>query len=429
MANFDGTNGPDPINGSPDADTIFGLLGDDVIIGGGGNDQIHAGPERQLFPNITDNDLVYGDDVGGASNDTIYAGYGNDRIFGDNPQSSTGGSDLIYGDSGKDEIYGGHGSDYLDGGEGDDVLFGDSGGGQFGEDVLVGGIGSDRMVGGAGNDLYDVDNANDVVEEEAFAGSGHDTVRSRISYTLSANVEDLALVETAVQGTGNSLDNRIYGNAADNVISGNAGNDFLFGGAGNDTISGATGSDTANFTGQYTAYNTSFTSTGAIQITGTDGTDLLTGIERIEFGGGGFYNVRVGDGQDNRLTANPDVWSFLFGGGGNDTLTGGNGNDNLAGSSGNDVLIGGNGSDILTGGVGADKFRFNVKSEGIDLIKDFNRGEGDKIEIVKSSFGASSLSQFSYNSTTGALSFGSTQLATLENKPAGFSIQTDIVLM
>jgi Ca2+-binding RTX toxin-like protein len=127
--------------------------------------------------------------------------------------------------------------------------------------------------------------------------------------------------------------------------------------------------------------------------------------------------------------ANGDFWSLVFGGGGKDTITGSNGNDTLAGSSGNDVLIGGNGSDILIGGTGADKFRFNVKSEGTDLIKDFSRSQGDKIEIVKSSYGATSLSQFSYNSTTGALFFESTQLATLENKPSGFSVQTNLVLV
>jgi Ca2+-binding RTX toxin-like protein len=57
------------------------------------------------------------------------------------------------------------------------------------------------------------------------------------------------------------------------------------------------------------------------------------------------------------------------------------------------------------GGLGADKFRFSLQSEGIDIIKDFQRSEGDKIEIVKLSFGATSLKQFSCNSNTGALFF------------------------
>jgi Ca2+-binding RTX toxin-like protein len=120
---------------------------------------------------------------------------------------------------------------------------------------------------------------------------------------------------------------------------------------------------------------------------------------------------------------NPD---YLYGGDGNDTLFGGFGNDNLTG---------GSGIDILWGNQGADKFIFNYLSEGIDIIKDFQRTEGDKIYVSGFGFGASSLSQFSYNSLTGALFFdpsgaiGPTQFATLENKPAGFSTSLDIVIV
>ena len=55
--------------------------------------------------------------------------------------------------------------------------------------MLDGGAGNDTMAGGAGNDTYVVDAAGDVVTEAASAGT--DTVQSRISYTLGANVENL----------------------------------------------------------------------------------------------------------------------------------------------------------------------------------------------------------------------------------------------
>ncbi|MBD2152934.1 calcium-binding protein [Leptolyngbya sp. FACHB-16] len=428
MAPFRGTDGSDSYAGGSGADIISGLLGNDILIGMGGDDTITAGPEYKLIPNTTDDDFIVGDDDGGAGNDTIYAGFGNDRIFGDNQQSTAGGNDLIYADAGKDEVYGGSGNDRIFGGADDDMIYGDLSQNDFGHDYIDGGSGNDLMIGGLGDDIYLVDSSGDVVRE--FASQGTDTVFASINYTLPENVESLIYNgETSFIGTGNSLDNYLQGKAGDDHLSGQSGNDIFYGGAGSDAIFGGTGRDIASYSGSYTGYTASFSITGAVRVTSSEGTDLLTGIERIEFGSGGFYNVRVGNDGNERLTADPNVWSLLFGGGGNDTLTGGNGNDTLAGSSGNDVLIGGNGNDILTGGVGTDKFRFNVKSEGIDLIKDFNRGEGDKIEIVKSSFGVSSLSQFSYNSTTGALSFGSTQFATLENKPAGFSIQTDIVLV
>jgi Ca2+-binding RTX toxin-like protein len=110
----------------------------------------------------------------------------------------------------------------------------------------------------------------------------------------------------------------------------------------------------------------------------------------------------------------------------NNTLTD---NDTLIGGNGDDILTGGAGTDILTGGAGADKFVFNNKFEGIDIIKDFQWTEGDKIQISALSFGATSLNQFSYNSSNGALSFVDYQFAIIENKPAGFAVSLDVHLV
>src|SRR3981081_2729141 len=60
--------------------------------------------------------------------------------------------------------------------------------GGAGNDTLDGGTGADSMIGGAGNDPYIVDNAGDVVTENA--GGGTDTVKTNLSsYTLGANLE------------------------------------------------------------------------------------------------------------------------------------------------------------------------------------------------------------------------------------------------
>ena len=106
------------------------------------------------------------------------------------------------------------------------------------------------------------------------------------------------------------------------------------------------------------------------------------------------------NGNDTRFgTAGNDVFNLLrgndrgFGGGGNDQMNGGDGNDQLNSEAGNDVLNGGNGRDILRGsfgddvligGAGADKFGFQLSENTLaqeDTIKDFKRGQGDKIQL------------------------------------------------
>ncbi len=106
--------------------------------------------------------------------------------------------------------------------------------GNAGANVIDGGTGVDTMIGGAGNDTYVVDNAADVVTENA--GEGTDIVNSSVTYTLGANVENFTLTGTsAINGTGNTLNNIIIGNSAGNMLSGGAGTDTMLGGAGNDT--------------------------------------------------------------------------------------------------------------------------------------------------------------------------------------------------
>ena len=99
--------------------------------------------------------------------------------------------------------------------------------------TLDGGEGADVLVGEAGNDIYVVDNAGDVVTENANEGA--DTVQSGVTHTLAANVENLTLTGTsAINGTGNALDNILIGNSANNSLNGGAGADTMRGGAGDD---------------------------------------------------------------------------------------------------------------------------------------------------------------------------------------------------
>ena len=97
----------------------------------------------------------------------------------------------------------------------------------------------------------------------------------------------------------------------------------------------------------------------------------------------------------------------LEGGKGDDLLFGQGGNDTLLGGDGNDILFGGMGDDTLTGGAGADQFVWQKGETGHDVIKDFNIGEGDSLNLADLLQGehatADSLAQyltFSVNATT-----------------------------
>lgn len=170
------------------------------------------------------------------------------------------------------------------------------------------------MIGGIGDDIYTVDNANDVVIENA--GEGADTVKtSLVTYALADNVENLTGTGAAGQTlTGNALDNNISGGAGDDTLYGGAGNDTLKGGAGNDVLFGEAGNDTLNGGG------------GNDQLNGGAGDDTITGATENDVIEGGAGN--------DKLTGAAGNDTFVFRAGfGHDTIT-----DFTAGPSTDDVI-------------------------------------------------------------------------------------------
>ncbi len=119
------------------------------------------------------------------------------------------------------------------------------------------------------------------------------------------------------------------------------------------------------------------------------------------------------------------VSDTLNGLGGNDLLIGLAGNDSLNGGSGNDRLIGGDGKDTLDGGLGADRFIFDKIGKGIDRIIQYNRLEGDRIQVKASGFGINSgnLNKFSFANNT--LSFDGKPFAELEEVIGSIRITVD----
>ena len=68
----------------------------------------------------------------------------------------------------------------------------------------------------------------DIVQEALSAGI--DAVQSSVTYTLSANVENLTMTgSSAINGTGNAESNTLIGNSGVNTLTGLGGNDSLDG--------------------------------------------------------------------------------------------------------------------------------------------------------------------------------------------------------
>ncbi|MBV5304987.1 MAG: VCBS domain-containing protein, partial [Chlorobium sp.] len=254
------------LNGDGSNNVLNGGAGNDTLNGGAGNDTMQGGAGNDLYVVDSTGDVVTENSEEGI--DTVQSSIS--YILGANVESLTlTGTGAINGT----------------GNALDNLLLGNSGNnslnGGAGNDTLNGGAGNDGMQGGLGNDTYVVDSISDVVTEAASAGM--DTVQSSVSYTLGANVENLALMGTgAINGTGNTLDNLLTGNSGNNSLNGGAGNDTMQGGAGNDTyvVDSATdvvtenegeGTDTVHSSLSYTLGENveNLTLTGAGVITGT----------------------------------------------------------------------------------------------------------------------------------------------------------------
>ncbi|NER79697.1 MAG: hypothetical protein F6K42_08960 [Leptolyngbya sp. SIO1D8] len=278
---------------------------------------------------------------------------------------------------------------YIDGTEQSDMLIGTSridiisgyGGddtleGKREDDLLDGGTGRDQMKGGGGNDTYIVDNTGDTVIE--FAGQGFDTVKSSISYTLTANVEKLVLRgNSAINGYGNSLKNIIEGNSASNDIDGGAGDDTMKGGEGNDTYRVDSLDDEV-----VESYGQGIDTVES----SVNGYILANNVENLTLLGSvysGYGNI-----SSNTILGN-SVDNYIDGGLGMDIMIGGEGNDTyfvdyfLIGSPWGDEVVeyAGQGIDTVylvgsnTGGYVLDD---NV--ENLTLLDSVDRGYGNSLD-------------------------------------------------
>ncbi|WP_291926973.1 calcium-binding protein [Limnohabitans sp.] len=360
----------------------YDILGDDsnnTVVAGSGNDTLDGG---------TGTDVM----AGGAGHDTYVVDNMGDVVT----EAANAGTDLVkasvsytLSDNVENLTLTGSGDINGTGNELANTITGNSG-----NNTLDGGAGADTLIGGAGNDTYIVDNTGDVVSEESGAESGADLIKASVTYTLSANVENLELTGTDnLNGTGNELNNTITGNSGNNALDGGAGTDSMTGGAGNDTYivdnagdvvteAANEGTDTVQSSVNYTLGNNLENLTLTGMATSGTGNELANTIT----GNGNSDSLSGGAGNDT-----------LTGGIGNDTLDGGTGNDSMAGGTGDDTYIVDNANDVVTeaSGAGTDivqssvNYTLGVNLENLTLTGAATSGTGNDLDnsIVGSNAG------------------------------------------
>ena len=390
------------IGGGAD-DYLFGRDGNDTLTGGSGGDDILAGGAGDDIYVTDGNETIIeyagegADIVRSSVNSTLGTDLEHLVLLGSLAINGTGnnGNNAITGNSAANWLDGGGGTDILVGSLGDDVYVTDgsdtiienagSGAdivrssvsytigtnlehlvllgtaainatgnglenritGNSGDNTIDGGGGADIMFGAAGSDTYITDGSDTILE---VAGGGIDTVQSSVTFVLGPNLERLVLTGTsAINGTGNGLDNTITGNSAANRLNGGSGTDTLVGGLGDDVYVTDGGDTIDENVGE-----------GSDIVRSSVSYALGTNLEHVALQGTAAINA-IGNTLSNRLTGN----------------------------AGSNVLNGLTGFDILLGGAGNDIFAFSTAlgPGNVDLVLDFNVAD-DQILLGSAMFTA-----------------------------------------
>lgn len=207
------------------------------------------------------------DIVGGADDDTLYGGKGRDQVDG---LDIVGGAD-------DDTLNGGIGRDQVDGGGGLDTV------------AYNGRYDAYRVTYDAGTDTYTVVNL-------ASPDRDVDTLKNieRLRFAdLDAPIADTSSTpapdQQPLRHRATKGDDHLVGGDLEYLLSGGDGNDLLEGNGGDDRLYGGKGEDTAVYRGDLADYDLSFDPDErqfrlTDRVSGRDGSDLLSGIEKLRFG-------------------------------------------------------------------------------------------------------------------------------------------------
>ncbi|WP_138466474.1 calcium-binding protein [Poseidonocella sp. HB161398] len=167
------------------------------------------------------------------------------------------GNDLLIGGAGDDELNGGSGADLLIGGKGNDVMNGGMGQDRMvwangdGSDVMNGGYGYDTAA------VTGADGAGDAFVVSGTAGDVDFARTNLGQFTLDIIDTEKLVVDgldgdDTIDASGldaHAINLKAYGGAGNDALTGGAGGDYLDGGAGNDLMTGGEGADTFVFNG------------------------------------------------------------------------------------------------------------------------------------------------------------------------------------
>ncbi|MGZ0188763.1 MAG: calcium-binding protein, partial [Alphaproteobacteria bacterium] len=413
--------GNDILFGGANSDKLSGGRGDDVLTGdhgtgriSGGSNHTDTGFDTVDYSVETGSRGVTVNLAGGLATDTFGK---HDFLDGIDAVIATSRNDRITGDDNANTFVGGAGNDAIDGGLGQDTVDYSSEGGitgvtvdlatntatdSFGDadsvqnveiiigtslgDTLTGDGLANIFIGNAGADILDGGGDIDTVDYSREIGGGG--IRANLltgaatdthgdADTLS-NIERIVATAKDDVITGNRASDSFNGDAGDDVLRGANGDDVLDGGDGIDVLSGLNGND--DLTG----------GAGADRLFGQGDNDILTGgagRDRLNGGAGNDtadYSRETGAGPISAdLTTRTITDTFgdqdcvisienVVGTGLNDMLLGDGVGNTLQGGDGNDVLIGGAGADAINGDAGTDTVDYGRETGGggvdVDLL-------------------------------------------------------------
>jgi len=413
--NATGNDSDNIITGSIAVNFLSGKKGNDVYyvsindvvneLEGEGFDSIYSDASYTMPVNIEKLILIGGDDL------SLFGNMKNNELIGnrgDNIIDGKEGADLMKGGDGDDIYYIDNDFDTIDESldEGIDtaisfinyrtpshvdklILLGRldlTGWGNDLDNSLSGNEGNNILYGGKGDDTYIISKGDLVVE---YLDEGIDTILADINYELPYNVENLTLTGSSmINGTGNSLNNKIKGNDGSNLLAGGQGDDIYYvdqrdkvvekDGEGVDTVFSMVTHELNEFTENLTLIGkkdaNGIGNRHSNYISGNEGINMLFGksgddtylVEAndkvIELEEDGFDTVLISD----TYALPTNVECLLLGGIQNINAFGNDLNNILTGNSGDNLIDGGLGVDILTGLDGNDVY---IVTEGDQIIE------------------------------------------------------------